>query len=142
MEHLEQLQMVITTEDGEVKTRTFRDVADELDDYDFIDSLRDFVFLHIGHSFIFEDFSPTTLRQIEDAVKAYNHKDEETDAEGETDAEETPDTAEDAPKEFSVAVEHAPDEELVYFKYSAEELLDLLRTDGADGLTIHVYTEV
>lgn len=62
MEHLEQLQMVITTELGEVKTRTFRDVADELDDYDFIDSLRDFVFTHIGHSFIFEDFSPTTLR--------------------------------------------------------------------------------
>lgn len=81
-----------------------------------------------------------TLRQIEDAVKAYNHKDEETDAE-ETDAEETPDTAEDASKEFIVAVEHAPDEELVYFKYSAEELLDLLRTDGADGLIIHVYTE-
>lgn len=33
-----------------------------------------------------------TLRQIEDAVKAYNHKDEETDAEGETDAEETSET--------------------------------------------------
>lgn len=82
-----------------------------------------------------------TLRQIEDAVKAYNHKDEETDAEDESDAEETSETTEDKPKEFSVAVEHAPDEELVYFKYSAEELLDLLRTDGADGLIIHVYTE-
>ena len=80
-----------------------------------------------------------TLRQIEDAVKAYNHKDEETDAEGETDAEETPDTAEDAPKEFSVAVRRAPDEELVYVSYTAEELLDLLRTANEDGLILHVY---
>lgn len=74
-----------------------------------------------------------TLRQIEDAVKAYNHKDEETDA------EETPDTAEDAPKEFSVAVEHAPDECLAYKEYTAEELLDLLRTANEDGLILHVY---
>lgn len=80
-----------------------------------------------------------TLRQIEDAVKAYNHKDEETDAEGETDAEETPDTAEDTPKEFTVAVEHAPDECLAYKEYTAEELLDLLRTANEDGLILHVY---
>ena len=59
MKHLEQLQMMIITEEGEIKTQTFR--ADD-SDYYFIDSLRDFVFLHIGHSFIFEDFSPTTLR--------------------------------------------------------------------------------
>lgn len=80
-----------------------------------------------------------TLRQIEDAVKAYNHKDEETDAEGETDAEETTDTAENAPKEFTVAVEHAPDECLAYKEYTAEELLDLLRTANEDGLILHVY---
>lgn len=40
--------------------------------------------------------------------------------------EETTDTAEDAPKEFTVAVEHAPNECLAYKEYTAEELLDLL----------------
>ena len=53
--------------------------------------------------------------------------------------EETPDTAEDAPKEFTVAVEHAPDECLAYKEYTAEELLDLLRTANEEGLILHVY---
>lgn len=80
-----------------------------------------------------------TLRQIEDAVKAYNHKDEETDAEDETDAEETSDAINTEPKEFTVAVEHAPNECLAYKYYTAEELLDLLRTANEDGLILHVY---
>ena len=82
-----------------------------------------------------------TLRQIEDVVKAYNHKDKETEV---TDGEETEVTEEttDAPKEFSVAVETSAEEELVYVSYTAEELLDLLRTATQDGIILHVYKEV
>lgn len=80
-----------------------------------------------------------TLRQIEDAVKAYNHKDETETEETPDTTEETPDTTEEEPKEFSVAVEHAPNECLVYKYYTAEEILDLLRTANEDGLILHVY---
>lgn len=74
MLQLERLQMAIVTEIGEVKTRTYIDVVDEEDDYDFFDSLRDFVYLHIGHSYIFDDFSPTTLYYRAYSEKVYTEQ--------------------------------------------------------------------
>lgn len=73
-----------------------------------------------------------TLRQIEEAVKAYNHKDEETDAEEES-------CEEDKHKEFTDAVEYAPDEELSHSYYNAEELLDLIRTAKEGGVIFYIY---
>ena len=55
---LNKYSMVITTREGEVKTREWRE---RVPYEDFRDSLFDFVFTHIGHSYVFDDFSPTTL---------------------------------------------------------------------------------
>lgn len=70
-----------------------------------------------------------TLRQIEDAVKAYNHKDEETDTEDETDAEETSETdAEErtAPEIIDDILALCDELKTVYTRYDTNKLASLM----------------
>lgn len=55
---LDKYSMLLTTHAGEVKTRTFREAVPY---EDYRDSLFDFIFTHIGQTFIFDDFSPCTI---------------------------------------------------------------------------------
>ena len=61
---ISKFSMRIQCDDGTVK---IRELVETVDEEEFCESLVDFVFNHIGHAFIFDDFSRTIVEwRLED----------------------------------------------------------------------------